>query len=1449
MYRGPYGEVIDRPLNEKDTSNVEIEEKPRSSPPVEENGWLYLYGNVQDINHRFTPENAVGITDSGEWHGAMLLDLSDNLDDYLTHVAYYDYQDAGDWAVAHVSPDDGGAPAEPWEASSNQHTISGAGWVELELDQPVKIEAPGDYWVVMELDDYGDQYYPFGCVSDDQTPDDPWVQDGQYINIDNPHDPAQWEDLETDYGIGGAFAVETKVVDPPYFEVYDVDAPDVVEGENLEVTATIENTGGISETQTIQMTTDSDIGSDSVTVTLDGGQSTVETFTTSTSTGDAGSYTAEVSSEDDSDSDTFEVLEPSNFAVNDVEAEDVVEGENLEVTATIENTGDVSDTQTVEMTTSSDIGSDSVTVTLDGGQSMVETFTVNTSSGDAGNYTAEVSSEDDSDQDTFEVLVPAEFSVYNVEAEDVVEGENLEVTATIENTGDVSDTQKIELTTAPNIGNHSLTLSLDGGQSAVETFTVDTSSGDAGNYTAEVSSEDDSDSDTFEVLVPAEFSVYNVEAEDVVEGENLEVTATIENTGDVSDTQKIELTTAPNIGNHSLTLSLDGGQSAVETFTVDTSSGDAGNYTAEVSSEDDSGSDTFEVLEPAYFAVYDVNAPNVVEGETLEVTASIENTGEMEEAQEINLESDVGTDFDLVRLDPGESTTVSFAVETSSGDAGTYTATVASDDDNGEDEFVVKKPAEFSVDIIDLTRDDEFVEGETVRVEYKIENIGDVEDTQSIEFTVDGEVKDSQDVTLMEGGVHEDEFTWLAEEPGEYDLGIESNDDNEEVAVIVAEGDVEYELIIDAKEGGTTDPDPGAHTYYEGTEVKIEAVSDDGWMLDRWTGDVPQGEENQEEITVVMDGNKEVTAHFEEIDPSIKYDLNIDVEGEGNIGVNGEEVETPYNEEYEEGTLVELAASPAANWTFSHWGGDYPEGESEAETIEIMMDDEKSITVYFQELGEDEYGLTISVEGEGTTEPSSGSHTYREGEMVLLTASPAEGWCFSHWSGDVSPEQEEEEEITIEIDRDRTVTANFVEDAKFVVDILEYDEKVEVGEEAVVEYMLMNTGGIEGTHEVEITIYDEDGEVVFEDSDEITLGPDTEEEGQFIWESDEPGEYTFTLGEGYEDTIIVEAGSENTAVLGGWCGLWWLFLLAILIFMALIIVFIWKRGEEERLTERYPLSALSSSDNRAKKTKGLEGTALFDTIQESKKEEDLKKLDRKEGSKFVGTKSFKSKKSDDTKEIKPQGEEVESEISFDEDKEGKVFVEEEVEKPSETEVSELESEEFEEETPGVEESGPVAADVSRETEKEERECSICRRQVPRDEPKCPYCGAKLEEQTEWSEEEIIDSEQKVEQEVEEPKVEESEGVEGETTRDEEPSVTAAGVSESLDTEKEEKECSVCGRQVPKDATKCPHCGIELEEEDLPSIDDEIFYECEECGFLITEEEDKCPYCETPIEKD
>jgi uncharacterized repeat protein (TIGR02543 family) len=67
--------------------------------------------------------------------------------------------------------------------------------------------------------------------------------------------------------------------------------------------------------------------------------------------------------------------------------------------------------------------------------------------------------------------------------------------------------------------------------------------------------------------------------------------------------------------------------------------------------------------------------------------------------------------------------------------------------------------------------------------------------------------------------------------------------------------------------------------------------------------------------------------------------------------------------------------------------------------------------------------VNVSPEGAGTTSPEVGSHTYMEGAIATVTATPTSGYIFDHWSGDCTGTSN----CSVTMDTDKTVTAVFSE--------------------------------------------------------------------------------------------------------------------------------------------------------------------------------------------------------------------------------------------------------------------------------------------------------------------------------------------------------------------------------------------------------------------------------------
>ncbi len=212
----------------------------------------------------------------------------------------------------------------------------------------------------------------------------------------------------------------------------------------------------------------------------------------------------------------------------------------------------------------------------------------------------------------------------------------------------------------------------------------------------------------------------------------------------------------------------------------------------------------------------------------------------------------------------------------------------------------------------------------------------------------------------------------------------------------------------------------GTYTFDKGAEITLEAIPADRFK--KWTGQAVSGNKTENSITLKLDKkNMQIDAHFKEA-PTM-YTLTTGVEGEGSI--------SPGTQEYEDGTVVAITATPASGWHFKGW----KEGEGHFSPVDgsITMDGNKTVIAIFEKDAESEkdpepektmYTLTTGVEGEGSISPDT--QQYEEGTVVAITATPASGWHFKGWKegeGHFSPV-----DGSITMDGDKTVVAIFAKD-------------------------------------------------------------------------------------------------------------------------------------------------------------------------------------------------------------------------------------------------------------------------------------------------------------------------------------------------------------------------------------------------------------------------------------
>jgi LPXTG-motif cell wall-anchored protein len=223
---------------------------------------------------------------------------------------------------------------------------------------------------------------------------------------------------------------------------------------------------------------------------------------------------------------------------------------------------------------------------------------------------------------------------------------------------------------------------------------------------------------------------------------------------------------------------------------------------------------------------------------------------------------------------------------------------------------------------------------------------------------------------------------------------------------------IDYTLTVTHMGQGTTTPS-GASTVNYGDEIGLTAVPDQGWTFSHWTG--PVASPASASTLVAIEGNTEVEAVFVEIPPNM-VSLTVTHIGQGSTNPSGTDMVT-------EGTVVDLLAIPASGWHFVEWLG--PVDSVNTATSSITVLESTTATAVFEPDQVELYTLYMAVDGNGTTNPSPGSHSYEPGEIVNLDAIAGSGWYLVDWVGTHGSVVSNG---TIEMNGDRWITALFKEE-------------------------------------------------------------------------------------------------------------------------------------------------------------------------------------------------------------------------------------------------------------------------------------------------------------------------------------------------------------------------------------------------------------------------------------
>jgi uncharacterized repeat protein (TIGR02543 family) len=215
---------------------------------------------------------------------------------------------------------------------------------------------------------------------------------------------------------------------------------------------------------------------------------------------------------------------------------------------------------------------------------------------------------------------------------------------------------------------------------------------------------------------------------------------------------------------------------------------------------------------------------------------------------------------------------------------------------------------------------------------------------------------------------------------------------------------------VDPSAGGTISPASGWYT--SGATVQVQATPAAGYYFTGWSGDLAG---TQKSASIAMTGPRTVTANF-----ARNINVTITTSPPGlQYTVDGITETSPSTITVIPGSVTLTIGAPSpqsggsgTQYAFSSWS------DGGLQTHQITPTADGTYTANFGT----RYYLTTSVDPSagGTISPASGWYT--SGATVQVQATPAAGYYFTGWSGDLAGTQKS---ASIAMTGPRTVTANF----------------------------------------------------------------------------------------------------------------------------------------------------------------------------------------------------------------------------------------------------------------------------------------------------------------------------------------------------------------------------------------------------------------------------------------
>ena len=399
----------------------------------------------------------------------------------------------------------------------------------------------------------------------------------------------------------------------------------------------------------------------------------------------------------------------------------------------------------------------------------------------------------DLDEDFFEVSdldAPAE----------AAPGDTIDVSATVTNIGNEAGTQDVDFVFDDAVAGTEENVTLEPGAETTVEFepTLPEEEGvfEHGVFTA-------NDSQTADIdIAPPFFAVSDLDAPaEAGPGAEIDVTATVTNTGNGADTQDVEFVFDNETVATDEDVTLEPGENTTVEFLDIALPDEEGEFEHGVFTDDDNQTAEIAIF-PEFFEVSELSAPAAgAPGEEINVSATVTNTGNEVGTQDVVYVSTFAFGDDevitepAVTLDPGENVTVAFE-PTLPEEVGSFEHGVFTDDDNQTAEISVEE-AFFAVSDLDAPAQAD--PGAEIDVSATVTNTGQLAGTQDVEFVFDDAVAGTEENVTLDPGAETTvafENVSLPETVGLFEHGIFTDDDSQTAEIEVGETEAEIELSV-----------------------------------------------------------------------------------------------------------------------------------------------------------------------------------------------------------------------------------------------------------------------------------------------------------------------------------------------------------------------------------------------------------------------------------------------------------------------------------------------------------------------------------------------------------------------------------------------------------------------------------------------------------------------------